>query len=187
MDPLVKLYEIVASTDVEKPTAPIIFQIDHCVCQSLPRYGLEVAVNCVDAHSSNWLALLADSTHSASDILPASLMEKLSKVDFSVRHIRRDPLTNQPVVNSPNPCHLLKNIVFTLEKSWKPQHKRNLFYKKCPVNMGMSYDSWIATGGGSNQLQPTKLTSSHFFEDPNSRMDVLLSAQLLSASVGGMI
>ena len=111
--------------------------IDHLVCHTVQRYGLHVAVNFVDAHSSNWSALFSDSTHSARNILPRWLMENFSDVNFSIKHIRVDPVTDQPVVNSPDPCHLTKKVVLTLEKSWLKIHKRYLMYHVCPAHLGM--------------------------------------------------
>ena len=115
LEPSTKCSEIVASTDVEKPTAPIIFKIDHLVYHTVQQYRLHVALNVVDAHTSNWSALLTSSIHSANNILPRWLIDKFSDVDFSIKHIRVDQVTDQPVANSPDPCHLTKNVVFTLK------------------------------------------------------------------------
>ena len=96
------------------------------VSSSLPNYDFTCAANIVDAHSSNWSALYAKSTHSASQFLPNELMSDCPLVDFSIVHITVDLVTGDPIVNMPDPVHCMKNAVFTLEKSSLKKHKRSL-------------------------------------------------------------
>ena len=60
-------------------------------------------------------------------------------------------------------------------------------YKKCPINLGMVETAWIATGGGTNQLQPTHLSPLHFRRDANSRMNAWLTFDVLSGKTGRML
>ena len=115
VDPSIKCSEIVASTDVEKVSSSVMYSMVDLVSSSLPNYEFTCAANIVDAHSSNWSALYAKSTHSASQFLPNELMSEFPLIDFSIVHITVDVVTGKPIVNMPNPVHYLKNIVFTLE------------------------------------------------------------------------
>ena len=188
VDPTVKdCHEVISSTDVEKPVASVIYKMVKLTCQTIQNYGIHSIANVVDAHSSNWKALLADSTKSATDYLPADLVEKYPIIEFKFKFIMADPVTKDPIVNCPDPMHLTKNVVFALEKSWSSKHKRNIMFKKCPMHIGLAKDCWIAMGGGTNQLQSTSLTMYHFIKDNNSRMICSLSLQILSASVARMM
>ena len=51
----------------------------------------------------------------------------------------------------------------------------------------MSEIVWRALGGGTLQLQELKLTTSHFYKNAFSRMDVALAMQTLSATVALVI
>lgn len=183
IDPSVKCCEIIGSINVETVSAPVMFRMTSLITQTLPNYELCNIANLVDAASPNWKALLADSTHAAKDFLPAELMAKFSKIDYSMKHIQRDPVKNFPIVNSPDPLHLGKNICTALEKSDSKCSKRYIKYKGCPMNLGMIQLCWLATGGNTAQLQETKLTMQHFIKDSNSRMNVALALSVLSASV----
>ena len=46
---------------------------------------------------------------------------------------------------------------------------------------------WRALGGGTSQLQESKLTAAHFNKKTFSRMNVALAMQVLSATVASMI
>ncbi len=179
VDPKIKdCSEVIASTGVEKPSAPIIFKMVNLTCQTIRRYKLQSIANVVDAHSSNWSALLHNSTHSAEDtlpnksepILPQELRDKYAEIDYSINFIISDPVTDEPIFNCPDPMHLTKNIVFALEKSWSKNHKRNILYKtgKCLMHLGLVKLVWLALGGGTAQLQQTKLSFYHFYKDNNS-------------------
>ena len=59
---------------------------------AIQNYGNEqasfiLAGNVVDAHGSNWKALLAASTHAASSYLPKELTDEFPVVNFEVVHI----------------------------------------------------------------------------------------------------
>ncbi|EJK60144.1 hypothetical protein THAOC_19553 [Thalassiosira oceanica] len=186
-DPTLKYSEIVASTDVEKVTSSVMYSMTELVCQSLPNYGFKCIANVVDAHSSNWAALIAWSTHSAKDFLPKALMDEYKSIDFGIVHVYVDPVTGDPIVNMPDYFHLSKNVCFTLEKSSLKKHRRQLMYKKCPANLDMVETGWIATGGRTNALQPTRLSSFHFNKDANSRMDAGLTFDVLCGSVARLL
>ena len=183
VDPDVKCCEIVGSINVETVSSPVMFRMTSLITQTLPNYKLYNIANLVDAAGPNWKALLADSTHAAKDFLPAELMSKFNKIDYSLIHIQQDPVKKYPIVNSPDPLHLGKNICTALEKSDSNYSKRYVKYKGCPMNLGMIKLCWLATGGNTAQLQETKLTMHHFVKDSNSRMNVALALSVLSASV----
>ena len=138
IDPSVKCCEIIESINVETVSAPVMFRMTSLITQTLPNYELCNIANLVDAASPNWKALLADSTHAAKDFLPAELMAKFSKIDYSMKHIQRDPVKNFPIVNSPDPLHLGKNICTALEKSDSKFSKRYII-------QGLSNESWNDT------------------------------------------
>lgn len=187
MSPDVDCDEIVASTDVEIVSASVMYRITKLCAQTLPRYNLHVAGNVVDAAGPNWKALLADSTHSAKDILPRDLMNEFPSVDFGIRHISVDQLTDEPIVHIPDPMHCSKTVCTALENSSSTKSQRSLYYGQCPMSLKMVETCWLATGGGTVQMDATKLSAQHFNKDNNSRMDVPLAMQVLSASTARMM
>ena len=56
-----------------------------------------------------------------------------------------------------------------------------------PFYLGFVKDVWVATGGGTNQFHPTKLSWYHFIKDANSRMDVPMAMNILLGSVAGLM
>ena len=97
----------------------------------------------VNAASPNWKALFADSTHASKDFLPARLISKFNVIDHSTKHIAQYPVEKFPVVNSPDPLHLGKNVCTALKKSDLAFSHQNIKYKKCPVNLGMVKLCWL--------------------------------------------
>ena len=115
-----KCSEVVASTDVEKCTPQVIYSMISLAADAIQNYGNEQASfvsagNVVDAHGSNWKALLAASTHAASSYLPKELMDEFPVVDFNVVHIFVNLATGLPIVNIPDLLHLTKNTITALE------------------------------------------------------------------------
>ena len=55
------------------------------------------------------------------------------------------------------------------------------------MDLNMPKLCWLATGGGTVQLQETKLSWLHFLKDNNSRMDVALALELMSGSCARMM
>ena len=187
-----KCSEVVASTDVEKVSAQIVHSMTTLVCDTIQNYGngkasLFSAGNVVDAHSSNWKGLLAVSSHSARNFLPKELMDEFPVIDFAIVHVVEDLVTGRPVVQIPDLLHLTKNVVTALKYSWLGSHKRWILYKGCLFHLGFVKDCWVVTGGGTNQLHPTKLTWYHFLKDANSRMDCPMSMHVLSGSVARLM
>ena len=82
---------------------------------------------------------------------------------------------------------LVKCIVISLELSSRKNSKWDLKYGKCHLNLYMIEIVWRALGGGTLQLQESKLTASHFDKNAFSRMNVALAMQILSATVTSMI
>ena len=66
-----------------------------------------------------------------------------------MKHIAQDPVRKFPVVNSPGPLHVGKNVCTALEKSDPAFSHRNIKYKKFLVNLGMVKLCWLATGGNT--------------------------------------
>ncbi len=111
----------------------------------------------------------------------------LLTVDFGVKYLMTDPVTNEWIVFLPNMPHLTKKIVTSFELSSSKTSKRNLMKGKVPINMQMIHEIWLKCNGASGQLQSTKLTSRHFDKNAYSCMNVKLATQLLSQSTVKMI
>jgi hypothetical protein len=100
----------------------------------------------------------------------------------------KDPVTGQWFILVPDTDlpRFTKNIkclkLSTLSKS---KHKPRM--GQVPINMGVTEDIWLKSGGASVWLQATKLTSNHFAKNTYSWMNVSLATQLLSASTTAMI
>ena len=94
----------------------------------------------------------------------------------------KDPVTMQWCIFIPDMPYLTKNIVTCLELSSSQKSKQKLRMGKVPMNLNMIEEVWLKTDGASGQLQATKLTAHHFEKNVYSRMNVLLTMQVLSAS-----
>lgn len=182
----IKTSEIFASTNVEKCSAPVVHQMTMHVINQVPSYGLTAAGASVDAASPNWRAYLSASTHSASDFLPIMLMKAYPAINFTIQHMFVTA-TGKPFIFCSDSMHLLKNIVTAMDLSSTKNSLRNIKYGNCPVNLGMIEIAFRATGGGTNQMQPTKLCDSCFFRNARSKMDCTLSLIILSGSVARML
>lgn len=182
-----KCSKIFASTNVEKFSASVVFRMVNLVHQTTPNYNLFVAGASGDAANPNWTAFIASSTHSPADVLPNHLLQQFPNIFFGMKHIMVSPTNDRPFVFIPDNMHLSKNVVTALEKSSSKRSKRNIKYKKCPMNLGMIEKAWRATGGGTNQLQPTKLRDSCFLKDAKSRMDCPTALVVVSGSTSRMM
>jgi hypothetical protein len=108
-------------------------------------------------------------------------------VDFDVKCLMTDPITNQWIIFLPDMPHLTKNIITSLQLSISKNSKQDLRYGKVLINMQMIEEVWLKCNDASGQLQSTKLTSQHFDKIAYSRMNVKLATQLLSQSTIDMI
>lgn len=182
----IKSSEIFASSNVEKVSASVVHQMTCHVVNQLPCYGFQGAGASVDAASPNWKAYLSASTHSSSNILPLWLMGDYPDIDFTIKHISVTPL-DRPFIHCSDSMHTTKSIVTCLDLSSKKNSKRSLKYGNCPSNLGMIEKAYRATGGATNQLQPTNLGDSCFMRDARTKMSCQKSVVLLSASCGRMM
>jgi hypothetical protein len=115
------------------------------------------------------------------------MLDKYPMVDFNVKCLMTDLVTNEWIEFLPDMPHLTKNIVTSLELSSSKTSKRNLMRGMVPINMQMIHEIWLKCDGASGQLQSTKLTSRHFDKNAYSCMNVKLATQLLSQSTVEMI
>ena len=188
MDPNIECSEVVAAANVNQVTPAIITMIMKLLRDTLPFYGLELAMATCDAAGSNW-ASFRDclSTNTYSDALPRELTDKYPTINFDVKSLTKHPRSKKWIIFVADMPHLTKNIVTCLEKSSLKSSKRNLKYGKAPMNLRMIEEIWLKMGGASGQLQATKLTKAHFDKNAFSRMNVKLSTQILSQSTAEMI
>lgn len=187
MDPKVECHEVVASINIEKCTPQILRSILMKLRDTLPIYSFSVAVSAADAAGCNWAAYNSMSNILIGAILPAFLKEKYPTINFDLSIVHKDPVSGNYIIFMPDMPHLMKNIVTALELSSDKSSKRNLKFGKCPTNLSMIECVWIALGGGSAQLQESKLTAFHFDKNAYSRMNVSLAMHILSQTVALMI
>jgi hypothetical protein len=141
-----------------------------------------------DAASCNWVSYCDTlSRNTFRDALSHKILDKYPMVDFDVKCLMTDPITNQWIIFLPDMPHLTKNIITSLELSLSKNSKHDLRYGKVPINMQMIEEVWLKCNGASGQLHSTKLTSWHFDKNAYSRMNVKLATQLLSQSNVDMI
>lgn len=153
----------------------------------LPDYGFKVAFGTSDAAGCNWVAFKSLSSYTIGKVLPKSIIESYPEINFDIKLVYQDPVTDEYTIFLPDMPHLSKNICTALEYSASGYQKRNIKYGKCPVNLGLVEDVWQRCDGASCQLQETKLSNEHFDKNAYSRMNVSLTMQVLSASVAKMI
>jgi hypothetical protein len=115
------------------------------------------------------------------------MLDKYPMVDFNIKCLMTDPVTNEWIVFLPDMPHLTKNIVTSLELSSSKTFKRNSMRGKVPINMQMIHKIWLKCDGASGKSQRAKLTSRHFDKNAYSCMNVKLATQLLSQSTVEMI
>ncbi len=150
--------------------------------------GLQVGMAMSNAAGCNWVLYSNTlSSHTFEDALPQVMLDKYPTVDFAVKCLMTDPVTNEWIVFVPDMPHLTKNIVTSLELSSSKTSKRNLMRGKVPINMQMIHKIWLKCDGASGQLQSTKLTSRHFDKNAYSRTNVKLATQILLQSTVKMI
>jgi hypothetical protein len=181
IDPQIKCLEIVASMNVMKAMSGIIRSVIIALRDLLPMVGLQVGMATSDAAGCNWVSYPDTlSTNTFCDALSCKILDKYPMVDFNVKSLMTDPVTNQWIIFLPNMLHLTKNIVTSLELSLSKNSKHDLRYGKVPINMQMIEEVWLKCNGASGQLHGTKLNSWHFDKNAYSRTNVKLATQLLS-------
>ena len=178
---------IVASVNVQKVTPSIITAVMTLLRDTLPSFDLDIGMATSDAAGCNWVSGDTLSTHTYREALPQEILDKYPMINFDVKCLAKDAVTDRWMIFVPDMPHLTKNIVTCLELSSTANSKRNLMYGKVPLNLGMVKEIWLSCGGGSGQLHSTKLTNHHFEKDAYSRMNVKLATQVTSASVVEMI
>ncbi len=178
-----------ASVNVTKVTSQIINSVIIALHDLLPMDGLQVGMATSDAPSCNWVSY-CDTLSTITfvrDALSHKILDMYLTVDFNVKCLITDPVTNQWIIFMPNMLHLTNNILTSLELSLSKNSKRDLRYGKVPINMQMIEEVWLKCNGASGQLHSTKLPSWHFDKNAYSRMNVKLAIQLLSQSTIDMI
>jgi hypothetical protein len=124
--------------------------------------GLYIGMATSDAAGCNWVSYRDTlSSHTFQDALPQEMIVNYPTVNFDVKCLMTDPVTNEWIVFLPDMPHLTKNIVTSLELSSSKTSKRNLMMGKVPINMQMIHEIWLKCNGACSQLQSTKLTSRH--------------------------
>jgi hypothetical protein len=154
---------------------------------TLPIYGLHLRFATADAAGSTWKAFNSMAEHPVSKVIPSELRGKYPLIDYAIKIIHECPVSGSLIILLPDMPHLVKCIVTSLELSSRKDSKRDLKYGKCFLNLYMVERVWRALGGGTSQLQESKLTTSHFDKNAFSRMNVALAMQVLSATVAAMI
>jgi hypothetical protein len=174
--------------NVMKAMSGIIRSVIIALRDLLPMVGLQVGMATSDAAGCNWVSYPDTlSTNTFCDALSCKILDKYPMVDFNVKSLMTDPVTNQWIIFLPNMLHLTKNIVTSLELSLSKNSKHDLRYGKVPVNMQMIEEVWLKCNGASGQLHSTKLISWHFDKNAYSWMNVKLATQLLFQSTVDMI
>ena len=172
----IKCSEIVISMNVKKVTPRVITSVIIALHDLLPMVGLHVGMAMSDAASCNWVSYCNTlSSHTFQDELRKVMLDNYPTVDFDVKCLMADPITNEWIVFLPDKPHLTKNIVTSLELSSSKTSKCNLMRGKVPINMQMIHEIWLKCDGASGQLQSTKLTSWHFNKNAYSCMNVKLA------------
>lgn len=158
----------------------LLVKIEQVVCALYTR-GFLVNQVCSDGASENVSALSLLANHNAEDVFP-SLNPKLPKqIPVAFKHPSR---IDEFVFIGGEIPHWIKRVVNSLENSTKSSHKRCITLKWQPLGLGMIKKAWETIElGGIITLRQTKLTIDHFVKNSHSRMQVFLSAQILSASV----
>ena len=186
-DPETKCSEIVASINVEVVTAQLVASVLDRLRDTLPIYGIHVSFATADAAGSTWKAFASMAEHPVSKIIPGVLRDEYVSIDFSINIVHQCPVSGCHVILLPDMPHLIKCICTALELSSRRDSKRDLKYGKCFMNLQMVCNVWRALGGGTSQLQESKLTAAHFDKNAFSRMNVALAMQVFSSTVTEMI
>eukprot|EP00984_Skeletonema_dohrnii_P013632 scaffold5653_cov95-Skeletonema_dohrnii-CCMP3373.AAC.7 len=185
--PGLKLSEVIASTNCDQFSAEVVEQMIHLIHQSTPNWGLFGAGVTYDAANPNWNAVRACATHAVGKFLPKILMDKFPAIDFHGHLQIMVDVFGVPFVFIADGMHCCKANHTTLEKSSSPQSQRSLMYGSCPMSLKMIELVWRTLGGGTTQMQQTKLSELTFNRDSKSRMDCTETCRLLSNSTARMI
>ena len=101
-------------------------------------HGLECVMEVADAAGCNWVAMQdIMATHMISHILPKYLMGQYPGIDFDVKIVDKDDVTEEYFIFLLDMPHLIENIVTALELSSSKFSKRFIKYGKCLIGMKM--------------------------------------------------
>ncbi len=105
----IKCSEMLASVNVTKVTAGVITSMIIALDDLLPMVGLEIEMATSDAAGCNWV-LYCDmlSSHTFRDALPQDMLDDYPTIDFDVKCLMMDPVTNQWIGFLPDMPHLTK-------------------------------------------------------------------------------
>jgi len=96
IDPHIKCSEIVASVNVTKVTPGVITSVIIALRDLLPMVGLHVGMATSDAAGCNWVSYRDTlSSHTFRDVLPRVILDKYPMVDFDVKCLMTNPVTNE--------------------------------------------------------------------------------------------
>ena len=115
IDPHIKCSEIVASVNVTKVTPGVITSVIIALRDLLPLVGLHIGMATSDAAGCNWVSYRDTlSSHTFRDALPQAILDKYPMVDFDVKCLMTDPITNEWIVLLPAMPHLTNILSYLL-------------------------------------------------------------------------
>ena len=96
MDPNIQCSKFLASANVDKVTPEIITMILKLLCDTLPWYGLAMAMVTCDVAGCNWVSYQdCSSMNTFRDALPRILTDKYPKINFNVKCLAKHPRSKQ--------------------------------------------------------------------------------------------
>ena len=103
LDPDIKCSQVVASINIKKVTPEIITTITELLRTIMSIYGLECSMEVSGAAGCNWVAFRdMMSTHTLSRILLKDLMSQHPDIDFDVKIVDLDDVTNENFISIPD-------------------------------------------------------------------------------------
>ena len=88
----------------------------------------------------------------------SKLRGKYKLIEYSIKIFHKCPVTGDWIILLSDMPHLVKCIVASLELSSRKDSKKDLKYGKCFLNLYIVECVWRTLGGGTSQLQESKLT-----------------------------
>jgi hypothetical protein len=109
IDLQVKFLEIVASVNVTKLTPGVITSVIIAPSYFLPVLGLDIGMATSDLASYNWVLYCNNlSSHTFQDALPQEMLDEYPTINFDVKCLMTDPVTNQWIIFLPGLPHITK-------------------------------------------------------------------------------
>ncbi len=118
IDPQVKISEMVAPVNVTKVTPGVITSVIIALRNLLPMVGLHIGMATSDAAGGagcNWVSYCDKlSSHTFQYSLPQVMIDNFPMVDFDVKCLMTDPITNEWIVLLPAMPHLTNILSYLL-------------------------------------------------------------------------